>query len=91
MKVKAKVTNSKAMNIFRTVNWQVVEVLSGKQLKAEKAISDEEIYMPSSVEEVAYIQYTSGSTSDPKGVLILHRNYLHQVLSCAQSYFSQAW
>src|SRR5262249_47334648 len=41
-----------------------------------------------SPESVAYIQYTSGSTSDPKGVMISHRNVLSNcrdmALSCPQ-------
>jgi acyl-CoA synthetase (AMP-forming)/AMP-acid ligase II/acyl carrier protein len=29
-------------------------------------------------DDVAYLQYTSGSTSTPKGVMVTHRNLLHQ-------------
>ncbi len=28
---------------------------------------------------IAYLQYTSGSTADPKGVMVTHRNVLHNV------------
>lgn len=32
-----------------------------------------------SIDELAYLQYTSGSTSSPKGVMITHKNILHNL------------
>lgn len=38
------------------------------------------------LDEVASIVYTSGTTDNPKGVLISHRNFIHQVMSIAADY-----
>ncbi len=35
---------------------------------------------------IAYLQYTSGSTSSPKGVMISHHNALHNTLDMAQTW-----
>lgn len=43
---------------------------SSEQLSTSKPVANSEL---------AFIQYTSGSTQDPKGVMISHANLLHQV------------
>ncbi|MGC9540400.1 fatty acyl-AMP ligase [Streptomyces sp. UG1] len=57
--------------------------------RAECVATDETVraapdtWSPVSLElsATAYIQYTSGSTSEPRGVVISHRNLLHNLLS----------
>lgn len=41
---------------------------------------------PIESEDIAYLQYTSGSTGNPKGVIIRHKNMLTNVKQCERSY-----
>jgi acyl-CoA synthetase (AMP-forming)/AMP-acid ligase II/acyl carrier protein len=38
------------------------------------------------IDDIAYLQYTSGSTAVPKGVMVSHRNLLHQLADFDQGY-----
>jgi acyl-CoA synthetase (AMP-forming)/AMP-acid ligase II/acyl carrier protein len=47
-----------------------------------------ECYQPVDVapDEIAFLQYTSGSTSDPKGVMVTHANLLHNLEMIRQGF-----
>ena len=48
-------------------------------------------------DDLAFLQYTSGSTGDPKGVVVRHRNLVanigmvYQVLRCPEEFVSVSW
>ena len=57
------------------------EVLAGLQWQALESIqaasADRWVLPAISSETIAFLQYTSGSTGDPKGVMVTHGNLLH--------------
>ncbi|WP_053387332.1 AMP-dependent synthetase/ligase [Leucobacter japonicus] len=54
------------------------ESISGAQLEERRTIA--------SLDDIATIVYTSGTTGDPKGAQITHRNLVGQVLNTAEAY-----
>lgn len=69
----------------RKVKWPKLTWLSTDGLSPLAPTAKRPIPSPKA-STVAYLQYTSGSTSDPKGVMINHGNILHNVNSiCVQA------
>jgi acyl-CoA synthetase (AMP-forming)/AMP-acid ligase II/acyl carrier protein len=66
------------------------EVVSGMQWMAtdEVAATDARTWTPPSIdsEGLAFLQYTSGSTSDPKGVMVSHGNLLANLEAIRKSF-----
>ena len=52
----------------------------------DNSLADTYLEPELSAESLAYLQYTSGSTSMPKGVMITHSNVLHNSASIHQSF-----
>ncbi len=55
---------------FSQMQWLVTE-------ETDPQLADKWVDPQVSDDELAYLQYTSGSTSTPKGVMISHRNIMH--------------
>jgi acyl-CoA synthetase (AMP-forming)/AMP-acid ligase II len=79
------------------LNWVTVDDIlkKGKGAPAGKASG---ATLPAiTLDTIAFLQYTSGSTSDPKGVMISHRNLAHnltliiQELKADQSTVNVSW
>ncbi len=87
-------------NIFTNVKWPELQWLQvDDYLKKRKTIVDGPILSPiyPAADSIAFLQYTSGSTSEPKGVMISHGNLGHNLhliineLKANQSTVNVAW
>mmetsp|Transcript_35941 Transcript_35941/g.101127 ORF Transcript_35941/g.101127 Transcript_35941/m.101127 type:complete len:688 (+) Transcript_35941:60-2123(+) len=84
LKLKVKVTRDKNRKLFPSIKWHAFEIV--KKTKEADMVPEADIFRPKSSDDTAYLQYTSGSTSSPKGVMVTHRNYLHQIISVQKRY-----
>lgn len=57
---------------FRTLEWIATDTLS------VDSTSEGQVHN-AQADDVAFLQYTSGSTSEPKGVMVTHRGVLHNL------------
>ncbi|NEP11789.1 MAG: fatty acyl-AMP ligase [Symploca sp. SIO2C1] len=74
-----KETTSKLSNEFQAIDWIVSE-----EIPSQLAQEWQKPNIHS--DTLAYLQYTSGSTSTPKGVMLTHKNLIHHC-----GYIKQAW
>lgn len=72
-------TTSQLSSEFRSIKWIVSENIL-QELAQEWQKPD------INGDSLAYLQYTSGSTSTPKGVMLTHKNLIHHC-----SYIKEAW
>ncbi len=82
--VGAVLTTRKILEMMPDLSLEAPELRSVPWLATDQPDSDgSDSYKPLSADPstTAFIQYTSGSTASPKGVLVSHKNLLH-TLSC---------
>ena len=66
---------------LRKLNWLETDLYES----SKERLGDDEIFFPDE-DELAFLQYTSGSTSVPKGVMLTHKNLLFN-LECIRQKF----
>jgi amino acid adenylation domain-containing protein len=65
---------------------RLVELMPELRLLSTDALTVTASVLPTSGSEVALLQYTSGSTSDPKGVVVTQLNVVHNQQSIADAF-----
>lgn len=74
-----KVDMSQQDDVVATMNWMATDVILTEN-------SSQWNPLPITSEQLAFLQYTSGSTSDPKGVMVSHGNLLANLEAIRQSF-----
>src|SRR3990170_6090751 len=72
------VTNRQNFSLARELTNSMSQLLDVETIDAD--VSDQDLCLSLSPQDLACIMYTSGSTGDPKGVLQNHRGILHKVM-----------
>jgi thioester reductase-like protein len=60
-------TNGSTKSYLRSVSWLATDSLESEGLQFRRRKTN----------DILFLQYTSGSTGDPKGVIVTHKNVLH--------------
>jgi natural product biosynthesis luciferase-like monooxygenase protein/amino acid adenylation domain-containing protein len=68
-------TNSSLLDVLKSADLQEMRWIATDQL--EDDLAEQWLAPTLSENAVAFLQYTSGSTATPKGVMVTHRNLLH--------------
>lgn len=67
-----------SMESLKRLNWIESDTLPTEEVQYDSGVIDQNT--------LAFLQYTSGSTSHPKGVMLSHGNLLHNLESIAQAF-----